>query len=242
MADSWFLAEAVSWKLVVGLPLITASISNVRSDRVFVVALYVGTSGLIRRGSSHRRRRFRHQSNQPVWMSGCSLQSKVSCSVALHSRVKECLLHVEDSKVCMTLTRKTDSKWIDIHPYTRLYLPISIHPSFHKTVSTYIHPSIHPQDCSYLYPSIHPQDCAYLYLSIHPSTRLYLPISIHPSTWLYLPISIHPQDFTYLFCNHWLFLDKDSCLVVYHRDVMQLMCPIILYIQQIDNNLINTVQ
>ena len=38
---------------------------------VFVVASYIGTSGLIRKGSSHRRRRFRHQSNQPVWVSGC---------------------------------------------------------------------------------------------------------------------------------------------------------------------------
>ena len=114
-------------------------------------------------------------------MSGCLtlLQSKVSCSVALHSRVKECLLHVEDSKVCMTLMRKTDSKWIDIHPYTRLYLPIFIHPSIHKTVPTYIHPSI------------------------HPSTRLFLLISIHPSIHKTVPTYIHPfiypQDCTYLY-------------------------------------------
>ncbi len=208
MAYSWFLAEAVSWKLVVGIPLITASISNVRSDRVCVVASYIGTCGLIRKGLSHRRRRFRHQSNQPVWVSRCLtlLQSKVSCSVALHSRVEERLLHVEDSKVCITLMSKTDSRWIDIHPSTRLYLPISIHPSILPQDCFYLYPSIHPQDCSYLYPSIHTQDCTYLYPSIHmtvstyiyPSTRLCLPISIHASIHKTVPTYIHPSTILYL--------------------------------------------
>jgi hypothetical protein len=108
------VADAVSWKLAVGLPLITASISNVRSDRVCVVASYIGTSGLIRKGLS-----------------------------------------------------KTDSRWIDIHPSTRLYLPIFIHPSIHKTVPTYIHPSTRLYLPISIHPSIHPQDCTYLYPSIH---------------------------------------------------------------------------
>jgi hypothetical protein len=33
---------------------------------VCVVASYIGVSGLLRKGFSHRRRQFRHQSDQPV--------------------------------------------------------------------------------------------------------------------------------------------------------------------------------
>ena len=72
------------------------------------------------------------------------------------------------------------------------------------------------------------------HLSLQQLQRL-----IHPS--------FQPQYSTYLICevrlgNHWLFLDKDISLVVCHRDIIQLMCPIILYIQIINNHLINTVQ